>query len=43
MEEQNSIIIYTTQNGKVSVSLFAKDGNVWMNQNQMAELFDTSK
>ena len=21
----------------------AKDGNVWMNQNQLAELFDTSK
>jgi hypothetical protein len=23
--------------------LYAKDGNVWMNQNQLAELFDTSK
>ena len=25
------------------VSLYAKDGMVWMNQNQLAQLFDTSK
>lgn len=43
MEQKNNIIIYTTQDGKASVALFAKDGNVWMNQSQMAELFDTSK
>lgn len=28
---------------KTSVSLLTKDGTVWMNQNQLAELFDTSK
>lgn len=39
--EQN-IIIYNTPDGKAKVSLFAKDGTVWMNQNQLAELFDTS-
>jgi len=43
MEENNQIIIYNTADGKASVSLFAKDGNVWMNQKQLAELFDTSK
>lgn len=42
MENQN-IIIYNTQDGKASVSLLTKDGTVWMNQNQLAELFDTSK
>jgi len=42
MENQN-IIIYNTSDGKASVALFAKDGNVWMNQSQLAELFDTSK
>ena len=26
----------------MAVSLYAKDGMVWMNQNQLAELFDTS-
>jgi hypothetical protein len=39
--EQN-IIIYNTPDGKASVSLFARDGSVWMNQNQIAELFATS-
>lgn len=42
MEEKN-IIIYNTQDGKTSVSLLTKNGTVWMNQNQLAELFDTSK
>jgi len=42
MSEQN-IIIYNSPDGGVSVALYAKDGNVWMNQNQLAELFDTSK
>lgn len=40
--EQNNIIIYNTDDGKAKVVLYAKDGNIWMNQNQMAELFDTS-
>lgn len=41
-EEENNIIIYTTDDGKASVALFARDGNVWMNQKQLAELFATS-
>lgn len=40
--EQN-IIIYNTPDGKASVSLYTQDGGVWMNQNQLATLFDTSK
>ena len=35
--EQSNIIIYNTDDGKVKVILYAKDGNIWMNQNQMAE------
>jgi hypothetical protein len=42
-EGNQNIIIYNTPDGKASVSLFAKDGSVWMNQSQLAELFDTSK
>ncbi|OFX34150.1 MAG: hypothetical protein A2X08_03625 [Bacteroidetes bacterium GWA2_32_17] len=38
----SDIIIYNTEDGKANVALFAKDGMVWMNQNQLAELFDTS-
>ena len=40
--DKQNIIIYNTPDGKASVSLCAKDGMVWMNQNQLAELFDTS-
>ncbi len=37
-----NIIIYNTADGQASVSLYAKNGNIWMNQNQLAELFTTS-
>ncbi|PRM90088.1 hydroxyacid dehydrogenase [Aliarcobacter cryaerophilus] len=37
-----NIIIYNTVDGKTSVSLLAKSGTVWMNQMQIAELFNTS-
>lgn len=41
-ENENSLIIYNTIDGKASVVLYAHDGSVWMNLNQLAELFDTS-
>ena len=41
-KEKKNIIIYNSVDGKAAVSLYAKDGMVWMNQNQLAELFDTS-
>ena len=51
---ESNIIIYNTIDGKASVVLYARDGCVWMknainrslcdkNQNQLAELFETSK
>ena len=39
---ESNIIIYNTIDGRASVVLYARDGSVWMNQNQLAELFDTS-
>jgi len=39
---KQEIIIYNTDDGKTSVSLMTRDGNVWLNQNHLAELFDTS-
>nr|MDA3880908.1 RhuM family protein [Prolixibacteraceae bacterium] len=39
---KQNIIIYKTADGKASVALYAKDGYIWMNQNQLAELFATS-
>lgn len=38
-----NLLIYHTDDGKAAVSLYARDGNVWMNQSQLAELFNTSK
>ena len=40
---ESNIIIYNTIDGKASVVLYARDGSVWMNQNHLAEVFDTSK
>lgn len=42
-EQPPNIIIYNTIDGKASVALYAKDGKIWLNQQQMAELFATSK
>lgn len=43
MNDQQNIIIYRTADGRASVALYAKDGKIWLNQQQMAELFATSK
>ncbi|EKD44443.1 MAG: hypothetical protein ACD_71C00130G0005 [uncultured bacterium (gcode 4)] len=43
MSQKENIIIYNTVDGKTNVALYARDGVIWMNQNQIAELFDTSK
>ena len=42
-DQPSNIIIYNTADGKASVALYAKDGRIWLNQQQMAELFGTSK
>ena len=40
---QQNIIIFKTANGKAPVALYTKDGNIWIKQNQLAELFASSK
>ncbi|MBK5194802.1 MAG: virulence RhuM family protein [Proteiniphilum sp.] len=42
-QENQNIILYNTADGKAHVALYAHDGTVWLNQNQMTELFATSK
>ena len=42
-DEENKIILYTTDDGKSQVSLMSRDGRIWLNQKQMAELFAVSK
>lgn len=43
LDESSNIIIYKTVDGKASVALYARDGKIWLSQQQMAELFATSK
>lgn len=43
MNDEQNIIIYKTIDGKASVALYARDGKIWLNQQQIAELFGTSK
>lgn len=43
MNPEKDIIIYNSEDGQVAIRLYAKDGNIWMNQSELAELFDTSK
>ena len=40
---KEDIILYESGDGNIKVSLFARDGSVWLNQSQLAELFATSK
>ena len=37
------LIIYNTEDGKAKISLTLQDGTVWLNQLQIAELFQTTK
>lgn len=43
ISNESNIIIYNTPDGKASVALYTRDGKVWLNQQQIAELFGTSK
>jgi hypothetical protein len=39
--EKQEIIIYNTDDGKAFVTLMAKDSNVWLNQQLLAEIVVT--
>ena len=39
----NEIIIYSTEDGKSKINLKLENGTVWLNQLQIAELFQTTK
>lgn len=39
----NEIIIYTTEDGKAKIKLKYESGTVWLNQSEIAELFQTTK
>ena len=43
LNEQNNFIMYTTDDGKVDIEVRLEDENVWLTQNSIAELFDTTR
>ena len=40
---ENGIILYCTEDARSEIRLYSRDGNVWLNQLQIAELFAISK
>ena len=38
----SDILIYQTEDGRTQVNLLVQEHTVWLNQSQLAELFDTS-
>lgn len=38
-----NFVIYTTEDGKAAIKLYAENNTIWLNQAQMAELFQTTK
>ena len=43
LNEQSKFIMYTTDDGQVDIEVRLEDENVWLTQNSMAELFDTTR
>ena len=42
-QDNDKILIYTSDDGQVKIEVRLEDENVWLTQNAMAELFDTTK
>lgn len=40
---ENEIIIYQTQDGQTKIDVRIENETVWLSQNQMGELFQTTK
>ncbi len=43
MDNRGEIVIYQTKDGKTSIDVKLEDETVWLNQAQMAELFQTDR
>ena len=43
LNEQNNFIMYTTDDGQIDIEVRVEDENVWLTQNSMAELFNTTR
>ena len=43
MKEKNNIVIYQSEDGKTKIDVKLEDETVWLSQQQMADLYDTTK
>ena len=43
IQDDNKILIYTSDDGQVKIEVRLEDENVWLTQNAMAKLFDTTR
>ena len=43
MKEKNNIVIYQLEDGKTKIDVKLEDETVWLSQQQMADLYDTTK
>ena len=43
MEEKNNVVIYQLEDGKTKIDVKLEDETVWLSQQQMADLYDTTK
>ena len=43
MEEQNNIVIYQLDDGKTKIDVKIENETVWLSQQQMADLYNTTK
>ena len=43
LDERNKFIMYTTDDGQIDIEVRLEDENVWLTQNSMAELFNTTR
>lgn len=43
MEKKNNIVIYQLENGKTKIDVKLEDETVWLSQQQMADLYNTTK
>lgn len=43
IENENNIIFYNDEEGQTKIEVILQDENIWLTQNSMAELFDTTR
>jgi len=43
MENKSELLLYQTEDGKTQIDVHLEDETVWLNQNQMVKLFQSTR